>query len=164
MQGVGQLSGTSVQLAITDLCVCLHQGHGIGVVRSLLFEQLVHTCLLGIDALGGIPPLQQDALALRQQRQSCQRLIGLLHQRLQDLLPQLDHAADQLGFQRLLLVTHLEFDLLARQHHGREGIVGSLLGLQRSQMQATVLQLLQGLLDRIVLVDKDALEQGLARA
>ena len=31
-------------------------------------------------------------------------------------------------------------------------------------MQATVLQLLQGLLDRIVLVDKDALEQRLARA
>src|SRR5207302_1065371 len=94
---------------------------------------------------------------------SCHPLVGLLHQGLQNLLPQVYHPADQLWLQRLFLVTHLQFELLARQHDGREWIVGSLLCLNGLKMQATALHLLQGLLDRIVLEGQDALEQGLAR-
>ena len=57
---MSQLIGAAIQFTIGEMCLLLHQGNGIGVVGRLLFEQLVHTHLLRIGSLGGIPRVQQQ--------------------------------------------------------------------------------------------------------
>ena len=95
---MSQLVGAGVEFAVGELLLLTDQGHGLRAALHLLGKQLREP-VLGIALLGAIPLLPQHLLlGLGQQRQVGYRLVRLLHNRLQDLLPEDQHAADQLGF------------------------------------------------------------------
>ena len=69
LQDMRQLIGASIQFAIGEVHLPLHQGNGIRLALGLLFKQLLHTYILGVGSLGGIPSHQESILlGLSQQR------------------------------------------------------------------------------------------------
>ena len=82
-----KLVGLCIEVTVGQLLLLKDQSNGVRAPLHLLCKQLRETGL-GITLLGDIPPLQQGALGLRDQRQGRKGLIGLLHQGLQNLLPE----------------------------------------------------------------------------